>query len=58
MGFWNLKGLKLQEFRPDIKSRMESRANLIMAFQDGLHNILHDPMKIHPYISPCHLDVP
>lgn len=49
MGFWNLKGLKLQEFRPDIKSRMESRANLIMAFQDGLHNILHDPMKIYPY---------
>jgi quercetin dioxygenase-like cupin family protein len=31
MGFWNLKELKLNEFRPGIFSKIESGANLTMA---------------------------
>ena len=32
MGFWDLKTLKLEEFRPGIWSKMESGTNLTMAF--------------------------
>lgn len=34
MGFWNLKTLKLGEFRPGIWSRIETGANLTMAFME------------------------
>jgi len=34
MGFWNLKVLKLDEFRPGIWSKVESGANLTMAFME------------------------
>jgi len=34
MGFWNLKTLKLDEFRPGIWSKVESGANLTMAFME------------------------
>jgi len=34
MGFWNLKTLKLDEFRPGIWSRMETGASLTMAFME------------------------
>lgn len=48
MGFWNLKTLKLEEFRPGIKSRIESGANLTMAFMEiaaGKKGVAHD----HPF---------
>ncbi|MEW6376917.1 MAG: cupin domain-containing protein [Thermodesulfobacteriota bacterium] len=45
MGFWNLKVLKLEEFRPGIWSKIESGKNLTMAFMEispnkegNLHN--------------------
>jgi quercetin dioxygenase-like cupin family protein len=34
MSFWNLKTLKLEEFRPGIRSRLESGTNLTMAFME------------------------
>ncbi|MBM3143297.1 MAG: cupin domain-containing protein [Chloroflexi bacterium] len=34
MGFWNLKALKLEEFRPGIWSKVESGSNLTMAFME------------------------
>jgi quercetin dioxygenase-like cupin family protein len=34
MGFWNLKTLKLEEFRPGIRSKLESGSNLTMAFME------------------------
>jgi len=34
MGFWNLKELALDEFRPGIWSKVESGANLTMAFME------------------------
>ena len=34
MGFWDLKTLKLEEFRPGIRSRLESGTNLTMAFME------------------------
>jgi len=34
MGFWDLKALKLDEFRPGIWSKLESGANLTMAFME------------------------
>jgi len=34
MGFWNLKTLKLEEFRPGISSKVESGANLTMAVME------------------------
>ncbi len=34
MGFWDLKTLKLDEFRPGISSKLESGANLAMAFME------------------------
>lgn len=34
MGFWSLKTLKLDEFRPGIRSKLESGANLTMAFME------------------------
>ena len=34
MGFWNLKTLRLDEFRPGIFSKVESGANLTMAFME------------------------
>lgn len=48
MGFWNLKTLKLEEFRPGIKSQIESGANLTMAFMEiavGTKGAAHD----HPF---------
>ena len=34
MGFWDLKTLKLDEFRPGILSKVESGKNLTMAFME------------------------
>ena len=34
MGFWNLKTLRLEEFRPGIFSKVESGANLTMAVME------------------------
>ena len=34
MGFWNLKRLKLDEFRPGIRSKLESGTSLTMAFME------------------------
>jgi quercetin dioxygenase-like cupin family protein len=34
MRFWNLKELKLDEFRPGIWSKVESGANLTMAYME------------------------
>jgi hypothetical protein len=34
MGFWELKTLKLDEFRPGIRSKLESGTNLTMAFME------------------------
>ncbi|MBM3118352.1 MAG: cupin domain-containing protein [Chloroflexi bacterium] len=34
MGFWDLKTLKLDEFRPGIWSKVKSGANLTMAFME------------------------
>lgn len=34
MGFWDLKTLKLDEFRPGIWSKVESGTNLTMAFME------------------------
>ncbi len=48
MGFWDLKTLKLDEFRPGIWSKMESGTNLTMAFMEIAPNkegAAHD----HPF---------
>ncbi len=48
MGFWDLKTLKLDEFRPGIRSKLESGSNLTMAFMEIAPNkegIAHD----HPF---------
>ncbi len=48
MGFWDLKTLKLDEFRPGIRSRLESGTNVTMAFMEIASNkegIAHD----HPF---------
>jgi quercetin dioxygenase-like cupin family protein len=34
MGFWDLRTLKLDEFRPGIWSKLESGSNLTMAFME------------------------
>lgn len=34
MGFWDLKTLRLDEFRPGIRSKLESGSNLTMAFME------------------------
>ncbi len=34
MGFWNLQTLRLHEFRPGIRSEIESGSNLTMAFME------------------------
>jgi quercetin dioxygenase-like cupin family protein len=48
MGFWDLKTLKLDEFRPGIWSKLESGTNLTMAFMEIAPNkegAAHD----HPF---------
>ncbi len=48
MAFWNLKTLKLDEFRPGIRSKLESGTNLTMAFMEIAPNkegTAHD----HPF---------
>jgi quercetin dioxygenase-like cupin family protein len=48
MGFWNLKTLKLEEFRPGIFSKVESGANLMMAVMEispGKEGVAHS----HPF---------
>ena len=48
MSFWDLTTLKLEEFRPGIWSKMESGANLTMAFMEISANkegVVHD----HPF---------
>jgi quercetin dioxygenase-like cupin family protein len=45
MTFWNLETLKLDEFRPGIRSKLESGANLTMAFMEiapDKEGIAHD----------------
>ncbi len=34
MGFWNLKTLRLEEFRPGISSKVENKTNLTMAVME------------------------
>jgi quercetin dioxygenase-like cupin family protein len=34
MGFWNLKTLRLEEFRPGIFSKVEAGSNLMMAIME------------------------
>jgi quercetin dioxygenase-like cupin family protein len=48
MGFWDLKTIKLDEFRPGIRSKVESGKNLTMAFMEIAPNkegTAHD----HPF---------
>ena len=48
MSFWDLKTLKLDEFRPGIWSKIESGTNLTMAFMEIAPNkegVAHD----HPF---------
>ena len=48
MGFWDLKTLRLDEFRPGIRSKLESGSNLTMAFMEITANkegTAHD----HPF---------
>jgi len=48
MSFWDLKTLKLDEFRPGIWSKLESGSNLTMAFMEIAPNkegTIHD----HPF---------
>ena len=48
MGFWNLKTLMLEEFRPGIWSKVESGSNLTMALMEISANregMVHD----HPF---------
>ncbi len=48
MGFWDLRILKLDEFRPGIRSKLESGSNLTMAFMEIAANqegTAHD----HPF---------
>jgi len=48
MGFWDLKTLRLDEFRPGIRSKLESGSNLTMAFMEIAANkegTAHD----HPF---------
>jgi quercetin dioxygenase-like cupin family protein len=48
MGFWDLKTLRLDEFRPGIRSKLESGKNLTMAFMEISPNkegVAHD----HPF---------
>jgi len=48
MAFWNLRTLKLEEFRPGIWSKIESGKNLTMAFMEiapGKEGAPHD----HPF---------
>jgi quercetin dioxygenase-like cupin family protein len=48
MGFWDLKTLKLDEFRPGMRSRVESGSHLTMAFMEIAPNkegTAHD----HPF---------
>ena len=48
MGFWDIKTLKLDEFRPGIRSKIESGSNLTMAFMEISPNkegVAHD----HPF---------
>ncbi len=48
MGFWDLKTLKLDEFRPGIRSKLESGSNLTMAFMEiapSKEGFAHD----HPF---------
>lgn len=48
MAFWNLRTLKLDEFRPGIRSKLESGSNLTMAFMEIAPNkegAAHD----HPF---------
>ena len=48
MTFWNLKNLKLEEFRPGIFSKAEIGDNLIMAFMEiDPHN--EDSGHDHPF---------
>ncbi len=38
MGYWDLKTLELDEFRPGIRSKLESGKNLTMAFMEIASN--------------------
>ena len=48
MGFWDLKTLKLDEFRPSIWSKVESGANLTMAFMEIAPN-KEGTVHSHPF---------
>ena len=48
MGFWDLKTITLDEFRPGIRSKVESGANLTMAFMEISPNQEGTP-RGHPF---------
>jgi quercetin dioxygenase-like cupin family protein len=48
MGFWDLKTLKLDEFRPGIRSKVESGTNLTLAFMEITPN-KEGPAHDHPF---------
>jgi len=48
MGFWDLKILKLDEFRPGIRSKLESGSNLTMSFMEIAPNKEGTPHD-HPF---------
>jgi len=48
MSFWDLKTLKLDEFRPGICSKLESGTNLTMAFMEIAPN-KEGPAHDHPF---------
>jgi len=48
MGFWDLKTLKLDEFRPGIRSKVESGKNLTMAVMEIAPNKEGTPHD-HPF---------
>ncbi len=48
MSFWNVKTLKLDEFRPGIRSKLESGKNLTMAFMKIAPN-MEGSAHAHPF---------
>ena len=48
MGFWDLRTLKLDEFRPGIRSKLESGTNLTMACMEIAPNKEGSPHD-HPF---------
>ena len=48
MGFWDLKTLKLEEFRPGIFSKVEAGSNLVMAIME-INSMKEGAEHSHPF---------